>query len=348
MKIKSLSVLIMSALALAACGGGGGGGKPSKTVVVPGAEGTEGAKVTISDPELIKDQEAVAAVSKLAGGNADFAQELNDKKPEVVVAELASDAVASLNETISSSVGNPEAKVDLGDTTKVRLYVGDLGEDVQAAVNQATSVADEGSVQAVPTESKAALVKAIANLGPQYQIEDRMIRLVGETGQKVERAYRIYNQQYSTVTAYMGQNAYAANGTKIGGNMGTVFKFDEANGLVGTAATTDAIKARTAPVTYTGKAFDKEGTNGKFTYTINFGSANVTGKGSITGLTKGSVTLAEAALKAHNIQGDATGAYVGKYNLNVYGPKAEEVAGTIKNATGTQSFVGFGGTAPAN
>lgn len=328
MKIKSLTLLIASTFALAACGGGGGGS----------------ATPQITDPELKNDPEAMAVIEKAGGAENPTVQAINNAKdPKEVVKQIADNAVAKLNESIAAST--PEAaKVDLGDTTKVRLSVGNV--NVSAATTSETATSSD--LKAVPTENKAELVKAIADLGPQYQVDDRVVRLDGETGQAVERAYRIYNQKYSTVTAYMGQNAFAANGQKMGGNMGEVFKFDQDNGLVGNSdGTLAAIKAKTAPVTYTGKAFDAAGSNGTLNYTINFGSATVTGAGKIEGLSVGAVALEQAALKDANITGKATGGYTGTYNLNVYGPNAEEVAGTIKNEAGTKSFAGFGGTAVA-
>ena len=108
--------------------------------------------------------------------------------------------------------------------------------------------------------------------------------------------------------------------------------------------------------TYTGKAFSLEN-NGDLTYNVNFSERK--GSGSITGFQKyGTITLEEAPLKVRQLSkqvgiqnGNITlekDASIGNYNhpgyqLDFYGPKAEEIGGTVSFGSNIDS-IGFGGT----
>ena len=111
--------------------------------------------------------------------------------------------------------------------------------------------------------------------------------------------------------------------------------------------------------TYTGKAFSLEN-NGDLTYNVNFSERK--GSGTITGFQKyGTITLEEAPLKVRQLSkqvgiqnGNITlekDASIGNYNhpgyqLDFYGPKAEEIGGTVSFGSNISYIdsIGFGGT----
>ena len=111
--------------------------------------------------------------------------------------------------------------------------------------------------------------------------------------------------------------------------------------------------------TYTGKAFSLEN-NGDLTYNVNFSERK--GSGTITGFQKyGTITLEEAPLKVRQLS-KQVGIQYGRatpeknattsithetYNLDFYGPKAEEIGGSVYfgDYSGSDTNgIGFGGT----
>ncbi|MBS6008496.1 MAG: hypothetical protein KH943_01640 [Haemophilus parahaemolyticus] len=111
--------------------------------------------------------------------------------------------------------------------------------------------------------------------------------------------------------------------------------------------------------TYTGKAFNLEN-NGDLTYNVNFSERK--GSGTITGFQKyGTITLEEAPLKVRQLS-KQVGIQYGRatpeknattsithetYNLDFYGPKAEEIGGSVYfgDYSGSDTnVIGFGGT----
>lgn len=110
--------------------------------------------------------------------------------------------------------------------------------------------------------------------------------------------------------------------------------------------------------TYTGKAFNLEN-NGNLTYNVNFSERK--GSGTITGFQKyGTITLEEAPLQVKprskqvgikdgraTPEKNATTSIHETYNLDFYGPKAEEIGGSVYfgDYSGSDTnVIGFGGT----
>ena len=156
----------------------------------------------------------------------------------------------------------------------------------------------------------------------------------------------IYKQNYSVVAG-----RHPAGGKYPDGSIRPVDTKFEVNTIQGTHTTED--KLPTGKIRYEGLAFaGGDDRNGKLDYTIDFGRK--TGEGSITGL-KGlnSVTLEKHNLHARTdgtvgVDGGravSSGLTGGSYGLTLYGPQADELAGSAYFSNGGNSKqIGFGGS----
>lgn len=311
MNIKTVSLLVASALALVACGGGGGG------------SGTSPLRI---DSAELRTPEAKEIIANLGGEESPIVQAVDDKTPEQVVSDMAKDTL--------TTEGLKDVAVDLGDTKKVTISVGDLADAATPGVLEQPITS---------SSSKLDILKVAKQVVTPKAVEDQVVRVTGENNNYAQKQYRAYAGEYFTLKAYRGADAYLADGTKIGGDAGTKFKFDDEYGLIGnTEGTLAAVQSKTGAVTYQGKAFNAESKDGVFNYTVTFG-AGASGEGKVTGL-GADIALEKAALQDIRIQGKASGGVTGVYTVNLYGPKAQEAAGYIKSESG-KSLVGFGGVA---
>ena len=156
----------------------------------------------------------------------------------------------------------------------------------------------------------------------------------------------IYKQNYSVVAG-----RHPAGGKYPDGSIRPVDTKFEVNTIQGTHTTED--KLPTGKIRYEGLAFaGGDDRNGKLDYTIDFGRK--TGEGSITGL-KGvnKVMLENHRLHARpdgtvGVDGGSAvsnGLTDGRYDLTLYGPQADELAGSAYFSNGGNSKqIGFGGS----
>ena len=156
----------------------------------------------------------------------------------------------------------------------------------------------------------------------------------------------IYKQNYSVVAG-----RHPAGGKYPDGSSRPVDTKFEVNTIQGTYTAED--KLPTGKIRYEGKAFaGGDDRNGKLDYTIDFGQK--TGEGSITGL-KGvnKVMLENHRLHARpdgtvGVDGGravSSGLTGGSYGLTLYGPQADELAGSAYFSNGGNSKqIGFGGS----
>ncbi|WP_288416310.1 Slam-dependent surface lipoprotein [uncultured Acinetobacter sp.] len=142
---------------------------------------------------------------------------------------------------------------------------------------------------------------------------------------------RVYNQYYSVVLGDFSTIERTTNGqTSITNDLvldikGLKTKINDLPTL-GTA-------------TYSGKAFTAVNTNGSLSYTVNF--TDRLGKGSITGLDN-TISLEQGIISGTGITSTAKQQNnIGKYSLDFYGKKAEEIAGKV--SFNGKDTVGFGG-----
>lgn len=170
---------------------------------------------------------------------------------------------------------------------------------------------------------------------------------------KVENANKVYNQKYSITQGTYEKRTYNDYGSSELFNVGSRGLHTLETGL-----------PNEGKATYKGKAFTYE-SEADFTYNVDF--AGRKGSGKIDNLKGyGDITLDESSIKVGNntkrvsISGNASstqgGETNGSYNVNFYGPKAEEVGGVadfyfdgqgkLPSAMhgSVSTKVGFGGT----
>ena len=174
---------------------------------------------------------------------------------------------------------------------------------------------------------------------------------------------KLYNQPYSIVIGGGEANDLTRyNGSFVYSSSNKTFDITEIAGL----ATQEHALPTLGSATYLGKAMNAADVLGDLSYTINFGSR--TGSGMISGLSNsnasadilaaGSIGLLEGKLAKINVggqslmgiagvaqAGDSAWGYVnGKYSLGLFGPKAEEIAGSaLFDNVGNDGKIGFGG-----
>ncbi|MDG6360299.1 factor H binding protein domain-containing protein, partial [Glaesserella parasuis] len=142
----------------------------------------------------------------------------------------------------------------------------------------------------------------------------------------------LYNQKYSVVSGDYSARQGLLNGSWIDESS---FSNIQIKGL----KTQENAVPNEGSAIYLGKAF-KGQTAGELTYNVNF--ATRIGSGSISGLPVGQVTLGEANINGTALSGEATAGYGGGYSLEFFGPKAEEVGGTMY--LGADDMYGLSGT----
>ena len=174
---------------------------------------------------------------------------------------------------------------------------------------------------------------------------------------------KLYNQPYSIVIGGGEANDLTRyNGSFVYSSSNKTFDITKIAGL----ATQEHALPTLGSATYLGKAMNAADVLGDLSYTINFGSR--TGSGMISGLSNsnasadilaaGSIGLLEGKLAKINVggqslmgiagvaqAGDSAWGYVnGKYSLGLFGPKAEEIAGSaLFDNVGNDGKIGFGG-----
>ena len=185
---------------------------------------------------------------------------------------------------------------------------------------------------------------------PKNQISNIPLKTSEILNVHYENSGKIYNQTYSvTVGTYSKETRDEYNPTSNE-------RFTIENRGLQTKEDGLPTEGR---ATYTGKAFNLEN-NGDLTYNVNFSERK--GSGTITGFQKyGTITLEEAPLKVKPLS-KQVGIQYGRatpeknattnlltpntYNLDFYGPKAEEIGGSVyfdyNHDSGTN--IGFGGT----
>ena len=142
----------------------------------------------------------------------------------------------------------------------------------------------------------------------------------------------LYNQKYSVVSG-----DYSARQGRLNGYWIDESSFSNIQ-IKGLKTQENAVPNEGSAI-YLGKAF-KGQTAGELTYNVNF--ATRIGSGSISGLPVGQVTLGEANINGTALSGEATAGNGGGYNLEFFGPKAEEVGGTMY--LGADDMYGLSGT----
>lgn len=205
------------------------------------------------------------------------------------------------------------------------------------------------------------------DLFPRYQLTEADWVETYNTNKNEHRdtgIWRVYNQLYSGVLGY-GRFSSTTNGVT------THYEPDQHYGIFhisGVNTETEQLPA-SGNALYKGIAFDKT-QQGDLEYLVDF--SNKVGTGKITGLSQyGTITLEKAAINnaqslwvfddhAPGISGLASSTISPEkevlkgYELQFFGPNAEEIAGTIKtkreqyfffpNDDQTESRIGFGGT----
>ena len=183
-----------------------------------------------------------------------------------------------------------------------------------------------------------------------YKLKDKITNLDYEVakadGTKRSGDLLIYKQGYSVIVGKQQTHTTAEDGVKTPSP-----KNFEVNSIQGTHTTED--KLPSGKIRYEGLAFaGGDDRNGKLDYTIDFGRK--TGEGSITGL-KGvnKVMLENHRLHARpdgtvGVDGGravSSGLTGGSYGLTLYGPQADELAGSAYFSNGGNSKqIGFGGS----
>ncbi|MDO5640726.1 MAG: factor H binding family protein, partial [Neisseria sp.] len=175
---------------------------------------------------------------------------------------------------------------------------------------------------------------------------------------------KIYNQPYSVVIGGgMVDELTTYSGYYSSSNIDKTFSLSKIAGLV----TQDHAIPAIGSATYIGNAMNAAGALGNLSYTIDFGTRK--GFGEISGLSSSDasadilavspISLLEGTLAKINLNGqsvtgirgvaragdgDAWGYQNGTYSLGLFGPKAEEVAGSaLFDGVGDDGKIGFGG-----
>ena len=153
----------------------------------------------------------------------------------------------------------------------------------------------------------------------------------------------LYKQNYSVVAGT--QPTYAKNAD---GSARDIRQMLDINSIQG-EFTRDGGVPSSGKIRYSGKAFaSADNQNGKLDYTVDYHEKS--GSGTITGLKGlGDISLEKGPLrprpdKSNGIDSTASSSELGKgrYNLTLFGPRAEEVAGSAYFEEKKQS-IGFGG-----
>ncbi len=174
----------------------------------------------------------------------------------------------------------------------------------------------------------------------QYKVSDNAYILDGQSyagGEKIDLT--AYPNGFTTVNATVGG---VAGQVKIYQQpysvvIGHDFSSFEIKDYVGLNTEVTAIPT-TGTAVYSGSAFSKNET-GTLNYTVDFDAR--TGSGNITGMiAPGTITLDSGAISGSGITSTAN-AGAGTYELQFFGPQAEEIAGKVQGLTGGD--VGFGG-----
>ena len=270
---------------------------------------------------------------------------------------LGDDKVAFIKEYLSLSDAEIEAKIqkrnELSDL--LNRYYGDIilkdlsfSSERENFLNNNAEKSQEEQFAAI-----AKIFKRIyTNLDnyPKNQISNIPLKTSEILNVHYENSGKIYNQTYSvTVGTYSKETRDEYNPTSNE-------RFTIENRGLQTKEDGLPTEGR---ATYTGKAFNLEN-NGDLTYNVNFSERK--GSGTITGFQKyGTITLEEAPLKVKPLS-KQVGIQDGRatpeknattnlltpntYNLDFYGPKAEEIGGSVyfdyNHDSGTN--IGFGGT----
>jgi len=125
----------------------------------------------------------------------------------------------------------------------------------------------------------------------------------------VDGTFYVYNQPYSVIIGTKEDDYY--------------FDALQVKGLkTGVTDAIDKLTAEKVTATYKGKGFNLHKDNMAFSYTIDF--AKETGSGSLD-----DIILHEANIKASVVRGASTSKKNYKYDLDIFGPNAEEVAGKV-------------------
>ena len=186
----------------------------------------------------------------------------------------------------------------------------------------------------------------------QNKITSLGFELLNANKQKVESGeLDIYKLSYSAVVGKRIQKRFDGTTGEEIKNFNPYFTVESVQGRF----TKEAEKPKGGIVNYQGIAFAGQDNQGRLNYNINFG--NNTGSGTITGLKgefhKQTIELAQADLTKrssdyYGLSGDAkiNGNNRGEYHLNLFGPKADEVAGRVNIRDlnqNTSHSIGIGG-----
>ncbi|AGH37643.1 factor H binding protein domain-containing protein [Bibersteinia trehalosi] len=192
---------------------------------------------------------------------------------------------------------------------------------------------------------KAAIIKAKGIDDENYGIRFNDFKETAEGKIKVRTQSYLYNQPYSVVTALEVERKGWENGKYIDKSDKTI--------------TVKGLKTEKLPTegkaTYEGKAFNYHGDTGHsggfLTYNVDF--TNRTGSGRVEGdwgmyilLDKGSIEKNSISSTTHQYYGNSH--YVdGKYQIEFFGPNAEEISGKIQtdiDPNGRRESFGLSGT----
>ncbi|PNP99132.1 factor H binding protein domain-containing protein [Moraxella sp. RCAD0137] len=239
---------------------------------------------------------------------------------------------------------------------------------------------DPNRTTAYTTEDKLArtgdAVIASTRFKPGFSTTDRQYDVIlgaGLDNYHIRGSERVYNQNYSIVYGNLYQRAEHTRDPSRrysdGSFRGNYTAYAYNNNFTVDQIAGQATEANQLPTlgkaTYHGDAFSGK-SNGRFEYSVDFGTRK--GNGKISGLSEARSDLvlntseiksATAGIAAkQSISGDVAfnGTNIGTYSLGFYGPKAEEVAGRLEasdswairhgaytNRAG-KTEIGFGGT----
>ncbi|AHG80142.1 hypothetical protein X875_15240 [Mannheimia varigena USDA-ARS-USMARC-1388] len=225
------------------------------------------------------------------------------------------------------------------------LYAGFSEENASSLASKYSGVEENVSDAFTEIAQKAPIIKAKGIDDENYGIRFNGFKEITEDRVKVRTQSYLYNQPYSVVTAQEVERKGWENGKYIDKSDKTI--------------TVKGLKTEKLPTegkaTYEGKAFNYNGDTGHsggfLTYNVDF--TNRTGSGRVEGdwgmyilLDKGSIEKNSISSTTHQYYGNSH--YVdGKYQIEFFGPNAEEISGKIQtdiDPNGRRESFGLAGT----
>ncbi len=261
----------------------------------------------------------------------------------ILAASLVLTACSGAGNGLSNAITDPLNPKTNGNYKEVVIQSGDSNSLLLDA-NSTIKITDEEKTGADRTKTYQAGGKLDIGHKKQDKVTELTYERTGGQGYVDGGSLLIYKQNHSVIVGTQPSYARYPNGQD---------NPDRARNLSINTIQGNHTPANKIPTggfaQYSGKAFaGKDDVNGTLNYRINFGSK--TGSGTITGLPGvGNISLKEGSLRARpdhstGIDGNASSDRLGegRYGLTLFGPNADEVAGSAYFNRNNQS-VGFGG-----